>query len=217
MLSQLSEWSGPLLTGAGLTIFLTLTSFVVALVLGLALALVRLNRKWWYAYWPAQAFIELIRGTPLLLQLFYLFFVLPFVGITMSPMLTAILGLGINYGAYMSEIYRSGIEAVDRGQWEAAHALAMPLPKIMRLVVLPQAFRIIIPPLGNYFVSLFKDTALVSTISIAELLFSARLLASQTFQYTEIFTICFIMYFVMSFPASRSVAWLERRMRIGRR
>ena len=140
---------------------------------------------------------------------------LPFVGITLNPIFTGILGLGVNYGAYMSEVYRAGIEAIDRSQWEAAHALAMPTTLIMRMIVLPQAFRIIIPPMGNYLISLFKDTAIVATISIEEVTFTARLLASQTFQYLAIFTAVLVIYFVISYPASRGVAWLERRLRIG--
>ena len=215
MIDRLIEWGPALMRGTALTIFLTVASFVFALVLGLVLALARLNRQCWYLYQPAQGFVEFVRGTPLLVQLFYLYFVLPFVGITMNPILTGILGLGINYGAYMSEVYRAGIEAIDRSQWEAAHALAMPTPLILRIVVLPQAFRIVIPPMGNYLVSLFKDTAIVATISIRELLFSARLLAAETFQYFAIFTVVLVIYFVISYPASRGVAWLERRMRIG--
>jgi polar amino acid transport system permease protein len=116
----------------------------------------------------------------------------------------------------MSEVYRGGIEAVEKGQWEAANALAMSWPLTMRVVVLPQAVRIIIPPMGNYLVSLFKDTALVATISITELTFTARLVASQTFRYLEVFTVILIIYFVISFPASRAVVWLENRMKVGR-
>jgi polar amino acid transport system permease protein len=215
MIDRWVEWGPALLRGTGLTIFLTVTSFAAALVLGLVLALARLSRRQWYLYIPAQGFVELVRGTPLLVQLFYLYFVLPFVGITMNPVVTGILGLGINYGAYMSEVYRAGIEAIDRSQWEAAHALAMPTPLILRLVILPQAFRIIVPPMGNYLVSLFKDTAIVATISIQELTFSARLLASQTFQYVAIFTAVLVIYFAISYPASRGAAWVERRLRIG--
>ena len=215
MIDRWIEWGPPLLRGTALTIFLTVASFAFALVLGLVLALARLNRQRWYLYQPAQGFVEFVRGTPLLVQLFYLYFVLPFIGITMNPILTGILGLGINYGAYMSEVYRAGIEAIDRSQWEAAHALAMPTPLILRIVVLPQAFRIVIPPMGNYLVSLFKDTAIVATISIRELLFSARLLAAETFQYFAIFTAVLVIYFAISYPASRGVAWLERRMQIG--
>lgn len=214
MLEVLDQYGGVLLTGTILTIVLTFGSYLVALVVGLLLALARLDRRRLWLYWPAQAFVEFIRGTPLLVQLFYLFFVLPFVGIRMDPITTGIVGLGINYAAYMSEVYRGGIEAVEKGQWEAAHALAMPWSLTMRVVVLPQAVRIIIPPMGNYLVSLFKDTALVATISITELTFTARLVASQTFRYLEVFTVILIIYFLISFPASRAVAWLERRLKV---
>ncbi len=215
MMDRWLEWGPPLLRGTALTIFLTVASFAFALVLGLVLALARLSRRQWYLYAPAQGFVELVRGTPLLVQLFYLYFVLPFIGITMDPVVTGILGLSVNYGAYMSEVYRAGIQAIDRSQWEAAHALAMPTPLILRIVVLPQAFRIIVPPMGNYLVSLFKDTAIVATISIQELTFSGRLLASQTFQYVPIFTAVLVIYFAISYPASRGAAWVERRLRIG--
>jgi polar amino acid transport system permease protein len=214
MIETLRDYGGPLFQATWLTIALTFGSFAVALVLGLFLALARMNRRRLWLYLPAQAFVEIIRGTPLLVQLFYLFFVLPFIGIRMDPITTGIVGLGMNYGAYMSEVYRGGIEAVDRGQWEAANALAMPWTLTMRQVVLPQAIRIIIPPMGNYLISLFKDTAILATISITELTFTARLIASQTFHYLEVFTLVLILYFLISFPASRGVAWLERRMRI---
>lgn len=214
-MSYLHDWGLPLLRGTALTILLTFGSFVFALVLGLLLALARLKPQRWYLYNPALALIEFVRGTPLLVQLFYLYFVLPYVGITLNPIVTGVLGLGLNYGAYMSEVYRAGIEAIDRSQWEGAHALAMPNTLIMRLIVLPQALRIVIPPMGNYLISLFKDTAIVATISIQEVTFTARLLASETFQYLPIFTILLVIYFVLSYPASRGVSWLERRMRIG--
>jgi polar amino acid transport system permease protein len=214
MIEVLENYGGVLVSGTWLTIVLTFGSYGVALIVGLLLAVARLDRRRRWLYWPAQAFVEVIRGTPLLVQLFYLFFVLPFLGVRMDPITTGIIGLGINYAAYMSEVYRGGIEAIEKGQWEAAHALAMPWPLAMRLVILPQAFRLIIPPMGNYLVSLFKDTALVATISITELTFTARLIAAQTFQYVEVFTVVLIIYFVISFPASRGVVWLERRMRI---
>jgi len=127
-----------------------------------------------------------------------------------------VLGLAINYGAYLSEVFRAGIEAVDNGQWEAARSLGMPMWVIMAKVVLPQALRIIIPPVGNYFISLFKDTALVSTISIAELLFTGQLLAAETFKYLEIYSFIFTIYILISYPASLGVKWLERRLRIVR-
>jgi polar amino acid transport system permease protein len=113
-------------------------------------------------------------------------------------------------------VFRAGIEAVDNGQWEAARSLGMPMWVIMAKVVLPQALRIVIPPVGNYFISLFKDTALVSTISISELLFTGQLLAAETFKYLEIYSFIFTIYIVISYPASLGVKWLERRLRIVR-
>lgn len=214
MLKDLVAWAPDLWAGVQLTIFLTITGMAVGLLIGLTVALARLNPRRRYFAWPAQAYVELIRGTPLLLQLFYIFYVFPFFGLRLDRIAAGVLGLGINYGAYLGEVFRAGIEAVDRGQWEAADALGLPTSLTLRHVVLPQAFRIVVPPIGNYFISLFKDTALVSTISIAELLFTGQLLAAQTFKYLEIYTIIFVIYFIISYPASLGVRWLERHLRV---
>ena len=215
-IDDLVTWSPQLWAGVQVTIVLTLTSMALALVIGLMLALAQLNPRRRVLVWSAYAFVELIRGSPLLLQLFYIFYVFPFFGLKLSTFTAGVLGLAINYGAYLSEVFRAGIEAVDNGQWEAARSLGMPMWVIMAKVVLPQALRIIIPPVGNYFISLFKDTALVSTISIAELLFTGQLLAAETFRYLEIYSFIFTIYILISYPASLGVKWLERRMRIVR-
>ena len=212
-----SEWLPSLWAGLQLTVFLTFASMALALVIGLFLALAQLDTRKKYFSWPARAFVELIRGTPLLLQLFYIYYVFPFFGLRLDPIVAGVIGLGINTGAYLSEVFRSGIDAVDKGQWEAADALGMPTGLTLRHVVLPQAFRIVIPPVGNYFISLFKDTALVSTISVSELLFSGQLLAAQTFRYIEIYSIIFVIYLAISYPASLGVRSIERRLRISSR
>ncbi len=216
MLDLLATWWPTILAGVGLTVFLTFASMALALVVGLLLALAKINRRAWYFYWPAAALVEIERDTPLLLQLFFLFFVLPTWGLRIDPIPTGILGLGLNYAAYLSEVIRAGIEAVPRGQQEASRALGMSQRQTMRIVILPQALRIVVPPIGNYFVSLFKDTALVSTISIQELLFTTRLIASQNFRYLELFSIAFTIYFIISFPAAWAVRWLERRWQVVR-
>ncbi len=213
---DLFTWSPQLWAGVQVTILLTFISMALALVIGLLLALAQLNPSRRVLVWFAYAFVELIRGSPLLLQLFYIFYVFPFFGLRLSTFTAGVLGLAINYGAYLSEVFRAGIEAVDNGQWEAARSLGMPMWVIMAKVVLPQALRIIIPPVGNYFISLFKDTALVSTISIAELLFTGQLLAAETFKYLEIYSFIFTIYILISYPASLGVKWLERRLRIVR-
>lgn len=209
---NLLAWGPDLWTGTKITVFLTFASMALALAMGLFLALARLSHRRSVAG-PAAVFVELIRGSPLLLQLFYIFYVFPFFGLRLSNVVAGILGLAINYAAYLSEVFRAGIEAVDRGQWEAASALGMRWGHTMRLVILPQALRIVIPPVGNYFISLFKDTALVSTISIPELLFTGQLIAADTFKYLQVYSFIFVIYIIISYPASRGVKWLEHRLR----
>ncbi len=216
-LTDYLEWWPDLWAGLQLTVMLTIVSMALALVIGLFLALARLNQgRRWLAV-PASVFIEIIRGSPLLLQLFYIFYVFPFFGVKLTAIEAGILGLGINYGAYLSEVFRAGIEAVDHGQWEAARALGMRPIVYMPRVILPQAIRIVIPPVGNYFISLFKDTALVSTISIGELLFRGQLLAAENFKYLQIYSFIFVLYLLISYPASLAVRALERHMRLDRR
>jgi polar amino acid transport system permease protein len=216
-LTRILGYLPDLWTGLQLTVFLTFTGMSAALVIGLVIALARLDPRRKFLTWPARAFVEIIRGTPLLLQLFYIFYVLPSFGIRLDRLVAGILGLGLNTGAYLSEVFRSGIDAVQKGQWEAADALGMPTGLTLRHIVLPQALRIVIPPVGNYFISMFKDTALVATISVPELLFSGQLLAAQSFRYLEIYSLIFVMYLVISYPASLGVRWIERRLRISSR
>jgi polar amino acid transport system permease protein len=209
MLADLESWSPELFAGIRLTVGMTFGSMAIALALGLVLALGRISFNSWIRI-PVIGFVELIRGSPLLLQLFYIYYVLPALGLRLTPIEAGLLGLGVNYAAYLSEVFRSGIAAVGAGQREAAESLGMSPRQTMRHIILPQAWRIVIPPTGNYFISLFKDTALVSTISIAELMFQGQLIASDTFHYTEIYTIIFVIYVAISIPASLGVRWLER-------
>ena len=209
MLADLRAWTPELLAGIRLTVGMTIGGMAIALVLGLLLALGRISPRGLVRA-PVVAFVELIRGSPLLLQLFYIYYVLPTFGLRLTPISAGLLGLGINYAAYLSEVFRAGIAAVGSGQHEAAKSLGMSSGQAMRYIILPQAWRIVIPPTGNYFVSLFKDTALVSTISIAELMFQGQLIASDTFRYMRIYSVVFVIYVMISIPASLGVRWLER-------
>jgi polar amino acid transport system permease protein len=205
-----------LLRGALISVELTLSVMALSLVFGLIVALARLSRiKAVRA--AATVYVEVIRGTPCMLQLFYIYFVLPAFGIRVGPFAAGVVGLTVNYAAYLSEVYRAGIQAVAKGQVEAALSLGMSRAKMMRLVILPQALRIVVPPLGNYFISLFKDTALASTITVKELIFSGQIIAATNFQYFTIFTIAGMIYLALSYPGSLGVQYLERRMRIGYR
>ena len=173
---------GPLLAGLLMTIELTVVVIALSLVFALLVALGGMSRSA-LLRWPIKAYIEVMRGTPLLLQLIYIYFVLPEVGIRLNSFVAGVVGLTLNYSAYISEVYRGGILAVAKGQHDAAAALGMTRALAMRRIILPQAIRIVIPSLGNYFISLFKDTALCSVVSIQELVFTAQILAARNFQY----------------------------------
>jgi His/Glu/Gln/Arg/opine family amino acid ABC transporter permease subunit len=207
---------GPLLAGLLITIELTFVVIVLSLVFALLVALGGLSR-WLLLRWVIKAYIELMRGTPLLLQLIYIYYVLPEIGIRLDAFTAGVIGLTLNYSAYISEVYRGGILAVAKGQHDAAAALGMTRALAMRRIVLPQAIRIVIPTLGNYFISLFKDTALCSVVSIQEVVFTAQIVAARNFQYFTLYTVVGAMYFLVSFPAARLVGWLERRTRSGYR
>jgi polar amino acid transport system permease protein len=144
-------------------------------------------------------------------QLFYIYFVLPDFGITLSALQAAIIGLGIAYSAYQSENFRAGIEAIDRGQIESAYSLGLSWALTMRKVVLPQAIRIMLPPYGNIMIMMLKDSSQASTITVAELALQGKLIASSTFQNTTVFTLVAALYLVMSLPLIVLAGWLERR------
>jgi polar amino acid transport system permease protein len=215
-LDDMIEFLPPLLHGAMLTILVSLTSFALALVFGLLFGLMRLSR-----IWPirtvAAVYIQFIRGTPLLLQLFFIYYVLPYAGIVLTPFVSAVIGLTMNYAAYMAEVFRSGIQAIPKGQSEAGQAVGMSRRLLMRRIILPQAIRIIIPSLGNFFVSIFKDSALVSVITMRDLMFSGQLLASATFKHFEIFTMVAVIYFLISYPTAKFVEWIEAKVDISKR
>ena len=210
------EWLPDLFKGALVSVELTLAVMALSLVFGLIVALARLTR-FRAVRTIATVYIEIIRGTPALLQLFYIYFVLPAFGLKLPAFTAGVIGLTLNYSAYLSEVYRAGIQAVAKGQLEAAQALGMSRSLMMRLIILPQAFRIVVPPLGNYFISLFKDTALASLITVRELIFSGQIIAATNFQYFAIFTIIGAIYLALSYPGSLGVQYLERRMKIGYR
>ena len=205
-----------LLQGALVTITVSLLAFGLALILGLITGIARISR-----IAPLRAvttcYIQFIRGTPLLLQLFFIYYVLPYGGIVLTPFASGTIGLTLNYAAYMAEVFRSGIQAIPKGQWEAGSSVGMSRGLLMRRIILPQAIRIIIPSLGNFFVSIFKDSALVSVITMRDLFFSGQLLASATYKHFEIFTMVAVIYFLISYPTAKFVEWIEAKIDITRR
>jgi len=207
---------GPLLGGLLITVELTLVVITLSLLCGLVVALAGMSRLR-PLRWVVKAYIEVIRGTPLLLQLIYVYYVLPEIGIRLDAFTAGVLALTLNYSAYISEVYRSGIQAIAKGQHDAAAALGMTHALAMRRIILPQAIRIVVPALGNYFIGLFKDTALCSAVSIQELVFTAQVQAALNFQYFTLYTVVAAMYFLVSFPAARLVNYLERVTKSGYR
>jgi polar amino acid transport system permease protein len=195
------------------TVEATLLGFVMAAVLGLVLALVRMSIPW--TAWPISVAVELIRSTPLLIQIFFLYFVLPSFGIVLDAFAAGVLALGIHYGAYCSEVYRAGFENVHRGQWEAAVALNLSSWTTYRDIIIPQAIPPIVPALGNYLVALFKETPLLSAIAVLELMQTAKIIGSETFRYTEPISLVGLFFLVMSLVSAGAIrtveAYLNRR------
>jgi polar amino acid transport system permease protein len=201
-----------LLSGLRFTIQATLLGSCVAFALGLVWAMVRLAQIP-VASGFAGLLVEFLRGTPLLIQLYFLFYIFPTYGVTLTAMVTGVLGLGLYYSAYASEVYRAGIESVPRGQWEASLALGLPLSHMWAGVVLPQALRFAVPVLGNFVISMFKESAILSTITVMEIVAQANIIGSQTYRFIEPFTMAGLLFFAISYPAARLVRLLEARLR----
>ncbi|GEC55485.1 polar amino acid transport system permease protein [Bradyrhizobium japonicum] len=199
-----------LLQGVWLTIVVTVGSLLLSTVLGLVWALMRVSGIRILVGFSA-ALINVIRGIPIIVLLFYIYFVMPDFGIALSALQAAIIGLGIAYSAYQAENFRAGIEAIDKGQIEAAQTIGMGWWLTMRRVVLPQAVRIILPPYGNIMIMMLKDSSQASTITVAELALQGKLIASSTFKNTSVFTLVALMYLTMSIPLILLVRHFENK------
>ena len=214
----LAEYLPLLLRGAWVTIQLAVLSMSLAVLLGLPIALMRLSGLWLLRT-IATVYVEFFRGIPVLLLLFFLYYGLPAVGarigleswLSLSAFLAAILGFGLNYAAYESEIYRAGIGSIPVGQWEAAASLGMSRRLTFRRIILPQAIRVILPPMTNDFIALFKDTSLVSVIAVVELTKQYQILAKSSLRYLEIGLATALLYLVMSVPLGHLARYLEKR------
>ena len=199
-----------LLQGCLVTIELTLCALVLSTLLGFVWALLRLSPSRWLSV-PAVTFITIIRGIPIIVQLFYVYFVLPDLGIELSAFQAGVFGLGIAYSAYQAENFRAGIQSVDPGQIEAAQTLGMRPPLIMRRVILPQAIRVFLPPYGNTMIMMLKDSSIASTITVAELTRGGQLIAASTFKNMTVFTLVALLYLTMSLPLTYLAHRLEKK------
>ena len=203
-----------LLGGLKLTVALSVLSMAASLVFGLLVSLARLSRRR-ALRGIASGYTDFFRGTPLLVQLLWIYYSLPILtGLVLSPFLTAFVALTLNLSAFVGEIYRAGITSIARGQREAALSLGMSNWQAMRRIILPQSVRRVIPPLGSVWVSLFKDTAIVSVIAVSELMYRGKVLSIETYRPVEVYTSVALIYFVVTLPQARCVDWLFERLRV---
>ncbi|BAU77332.1 amino acid ABC transporter permease [Metapseudomonas furukawaii] len=200
-----------LLKGAVVTLQVTAGSFLLSSVIGLILALMMVSKVRAVSLF-AIGLVNVIRGLPIIVQLFYIYFVLPDFGIQLTAFQAGVIGLGIAYSAYQAENFRAGIQAIHQGQIEAAESLGMRGAMVMRRVVLPQAFRIALPPYGNTLVMMLKDSSLVSTITVAEMTRAGQLIASSTFENMTVYTLVALLYLALSLPLSFALRRLEARI-----
>ena len=214
-MTELWDWSYtweilPTLARASLvTIQATILGFLLAATVGLLLAILRMSKSGWVAI-PTAGFIEFIRSTPLLIQIFFVFFVVPEFGVNLSAMTAGVLAIGLHYGTYCSEVYRSGLANIPRGQWEASTALNLSGFHTFRDVIIPQAIPPVVPALGNYLVALFKETPLLSAIAVLELMQTAKILGSENFRYTEPITLVGLFFLVFSLVTAALIRQVER-------
>jgi polar amino acid transport system permease protein len=207
----ITTWSPLIIAAVPLTLFVSVASIILAVIFALFGALGRLSRNP-VIYGIATLYVSIVRGTPLIVQIFFVYLALPQFGIVIDPIPSGILALGFNYGAYLTEIFRAGVEAIPRGQREAAAALGMQERDIMRRVILPQAVRIVTPAIGNDFISMTKDSALVSLVGIQEVFWNAQNAGNQTFRNFEALTIAAAIYWLMTIVLSLGQERLEKRM-----
>ena len=202
------------LQGLGNTVLLCVCGLGLGLVIALFIGLARASRRRWVS-WPAALYIETIRDSPLLMQLYLIFFGLPLMGLQVPIFAAGVATLLVNSSAFMAEIVRAGIQAVGKDQWDAARGLGMGYAQAMRWVVMPQAFRVMIPPGVGLLIGLIKDSSIVSVISYLELTRVGQILTEKTFLSFQVFGIVAALYFIMCYPLSRLALYAERRLKVG--
>src|SRR5665647_58523 len=200
-----------LLKGALLTVFFSATSEIIGIIIGLTTSVIRVTRIKVLSQ-LAVIYVDLFRGTPLLMQIIFVYYALPYVGINLPAPLAGIVALSINSGAYVSEIFRAGIESIDKGQIEAARSLGMSYMQAMRYVVIPQTMKRVLPPLTNEFVALIKDSSLLSVIAISELMRTAKEMMTWKMNPSSL-TAAAILYLIITIPLTRLVSYLEKKMK----
>lgn len=196
--------------GVVVTIQATLLGSVLAMVIGLVFAILRRTSNRWLSR-IITFFLDFVRGTPLLVQLYFLFYILPDLGVTLAPLVAGVIGLGLHYGSYTAEVYRAGIDNISKGQWEAAKAVNLTGLQTWVHVIIPQAVPPMIPALANYFIAMFKETPLLSAITVLELMNQARSVANFHYRYLEPMTLVGVFFLAISIPSVILLRYLEQR------
>ncbi len=210
--SFLWHYRGLIVAGLGLTIIYTIVSIALGMAIGLVTGLLRLSRSRLVTF-PLTAYVEIFRCTPLLVQIIWFYYALPVVlGIDIPAHVAAIMVLSLYTGAFYAEIVRGGVVSIERGQWDAAQALGLRYVQMMRLVILPQAFRRMIPPFMNQSIIQLKNTSLVSTIAVADLLYEGQMITAATYRPLEVYTMIAVLYFIVLFPLTLAAQEVERRL-----
>jgi polar amino acid transport system permease protein len=210
--SFLWHYRGLIATGLLLTVVYTIVSIVIGMAIGLVTGLLRLSRSRLVTF-PLTAYVEIFRCTPLLVQIIWFYYALPVVlGIDIPAHVAAIMVLSLYTGAFYAEIVRGGVVSIERGQWDAAQALGLRYVQMMRLVILPQAFRRMIPPFMNQSIIQLKNTSLVSTIAVADLLYEGQMITAATYRPLEVYTMIAVLYFIVLFPLTLAAQEVERRL-----
>lgn len=186
--------------------------YAIALVLGLVLALAQ-RTPWPVLTWAVREVVEFVRSTPLVLQIFFVFYVFPQFGIRLSPWTSGMMAIGLHYASYLSEVYRAGLDGVPRGQWEACRALNLSTGRTYFRIIIPQALPIALPGMGNYLVGIFKDTPMLSVIGVAELMHTANAIGSEYYRYLEPYTLVGLIFLAISLPTAAGLRWLEAAVR----
>ena len=202
-----------LIQGAGVTLQITIISVGLGLIFGLFIGIAQISQMAIFRI-PAKVYVDFLRGTPLLVQIFMIYFALPMlIGTRIDPFVAAIVARSVNSSAYVAEIFRAGIQSIDKGQMEAGRSLGLNWSQTMRFIIIPQAFKRIIPPLGNEFIAMLKDSSLVSVIGFEELTRQGQLVIASTYGAMEIWTAVALIYLMMTLPITRLVAYLEKRFK----
>ena len=210
--SFLSEYKLFFIDGLKYTIMLAFFTVIIGSIFGMLLSLMRLSKNRLLKF-IGSSYVEFIRGTPLILQLYIIFYGLPFLGVVLPGFSAGIIALSMNSAAYISEIVRAGIQSVDKGQMEAARSIGMKKPMAMRYIIIPQAIKTILPALGNEFITVIKESSIVSVIGIHDLMYNADTVRGNTFRVFEPLIIAALMYFALTFGLSKILAVFERRMK----